>query len=138
MSVTVPELGAILLLLFALGYWLGVASTLTALAGFFGAVLLGDSGWIGRALTDIAMWVARMVGDATGDVLGVSFVAILTIGLGFVYLHDLHPRKSAGKRTAWIGVALGALVVAGATGIPALSGVHSAIVSAAGNVISIL
>lgn len=138
MSVTVSEAGAFLFLLFVIFYWLRIFAVVTAVSGFVAVVLLGTSGWLGRILADVAGWAERLVGTVTADVIGTSLGAGLFIVLAIVFVHDLHPRNQTGKRTAWAGVALGALVIAGVTGIPALSGLHSAITSAASSVISIL
>jgi hypothetical protein len=138
MPITVSELGVLLFVLFALFYWLRIFADLTAVIGLLGVVLIGTSGWIGRVLGDVATWVAHLAGTLTANVLGSAFEAALFIGLAVVFIHDLHPKHQSGRRTQQIGIGLGALIAAGVTGIPALSGVHAAIVSTAGNVISIL
>ena len=138
MSLTVSELGALLLVLFAVFYWLGILPVVTAVIGFIGAVIVGTSGWLGRVAADVAGWVQHLLGTVTADLLGVSFVGILAVILLVIFIHDLSPKKSTGKRTAWIGVALGLLIAVGATGIPALDGLHSAIVSGASSALSLL
>ena len=138
MSLTVSELGALLLVLFAVFYWLGILPVVTAVFGFIGAVLVGTSGWLGRVAVDIGGWVSHFLGDITADLIGVAVVGVLTIILGVIFIHDLSPKKTTGKRTAWVGVFLGFLIAAGATGIPALDGLHSAIVSGASSALSLL
>lgn len=138
MSLTVSEVGALLLIAFLLFHWLRIFATATAILGLVAVVLTGTSGWLGRVLADVTGWVEHLTSTVTANLIGVSFTGALFIGLAIVYVHDLHPRHQAGQRTAFIGVALGALIVAGVTGIPALSGLHSAISSAAGSVVSIL
>jgi hypothetical protein len=44
-----------------------------------------------------------------------------------VFIHDLHPRNQAGKRTGWAGVVLALLLLTGASGISALNHVPSAV-----------
>jgi hypothetical protein len=138
MAITVPEAGVGLLILFAVFYWLGIVPALTAIFGFLGVVLLGGSGWLGHILTAFAGWVDHLTDSALIHVIGASAVFALFLGLGAVFLHDLHPRHQTRRRTAWLGIALGVLIVAGLTGIPVLSGVQAGITSAAGSILSAL
>lgn len=138
MHFTVPEFGAILLVVSGVTFWLKHMHDLSAIAGLVGMVLTGTGGWLGRVLTDTAGWVMQQVGSLTANFLGVAFTAALTIPLAWVFVHDVSPKKKAGARTVYIGWALGVLLAAGLTGIPALNGVRDGIVSAAGNVLNIL
>lgn len=108
--------------------------TLSAWLGFLGVVLLGTTGWIGRTLTDVTGFAERVAGNLGGYLVGSAEIVVIGIFLvaAVHYLHDVLPRKGRGARpaTLYYGVALGAIIVAGATGIPALSGLHQAIVTA--------
>lgn len=136
-GLTPTELGAILLALFAVFYALRIAAKFTAALGLVSVVLIGTTGWIGKALTAAAVWAQHLVGSVTSTVIGATFTGLLFVILAVIYLHGLHPKNATGRHHAWIGVALGALIVAGVTGIPALSGLHSAIVNGASTVTSL-
>lgn len=118
--------GLVLLAVFGTLYFLRFLPTVTAVLGFIGVVLLGTTGWIGGLLTGITNWVVGLVGHAVGTAAGIGIFVILAIVFG----HDLHKDHQTKQRTAWAGIALGALVVAGVTGIPALAGLHNDITNA--------
>jgi hypothetical protein len=123
-------IGVALLGVFGVLYFLGRMPTVTALSGFFGVVLTGTTGWLGRTLADVATWVqVHVVGRLTADIAGSSLAFLATLIIGVIFVHDLHPRHTTGRRTAWLGIALGAIIVAGATGIPALNDLRQQIVS---------
>lgn len=133
MSLTTPELGVLFLLLFAVLHFLGIFATTRAVLVFLGIVIVGTTGFLGRILGDIGTWAQNAFGSITGWALGVSFAAGLFILLALVFVFDVHPKNKAGKRTGWIGIALGVLVVVGVAGIPALAGLRGAIVNLVGN-----
>jgi hypothetical protein len=134
---TTPELGLVLLVLFAVFYWRGILPTVTALAGFLAVILLGTAGWLGRILTDIGTWFTHLTNTATSDIVGAAVPALAFIALIVLYAYDLHPRHQTMSRTAWFGVALGVLIVGGLTGIPALAGLHAGIVHSATHVLQV-
>jgi hypothetical protein len=136
MILSIPAAGLLLLVCFALFSWLRIVPAVTAVIGFLAVVLLGDAGWLGRILTSVAGWTEKLVGSVTVHVIGAAAAFVLFLALAIVFLHDLHPRHSTGRRTAWIGIALGVLVVSGLTGLPFLDGLRAGIVSAAGGVLS--
>lgn len=107
---------------------------LAAWFGFLGVVLLGTVGWIGRTLTDITQFAERHIASLGSYFVGSAEIVIIAIFLVLVvhYVHDVLPRKGRGARpaTMYYGVALGAIVVAGMTGFPALAGLHQQIVAA--------
>jgi hypothetical protein len=138
MDLSVPELGAIFLLLFGIFYWLGIFATIRAVLAFLGVVAVGSGGFIGGLLTSIVNWAQGAAGSVTGWALGVGLPVALTIGLGVVFFYFLHPRNQTSKHTGWIGLALGALVVGGTAGIPALSGLDSGIIQALSSAVSII
>ena len=132
---TPAELGVLSLALFAVFYFLGILATVTAFLGLVAVVLVGTQGWLGRTLVTITAWTQGKIGSITADALGAAFTGALTVVLVVIFIHDVHPKHSAGKRTAWIGVALGAVIVAGTTGIPALSGLRGDITHLATSVL---
>jgi hypothetical protein len=132
-TLTVPELGALFLLLFGVLYFLGIFATTRAVLAFLGIVVVGTSGFIGRMLGDIGAWAQDAFGSVTGWAIGVPLAAGLFIILGIVVVHDLHPKNSASKRTGWAAISLGVLVAIGVAGIPALSGLRGVILSLMGN-----
>ena len=137
MKLTAPEFGVLLLVSFSVFYYLGKFAVFTALAGLLGTVLVGTQGLLGHLLADVAGWANRLVGDVLSNVLGFAVSGILAYVLGVIYIHDLHPKNPTGNRTAWIGIALGALIAGSVTGIPALAGLHSEINRAAASVLSL-
>ena len=121
-------MGAIMLVLFGVFYWLSIFATVRAILAFVGTILLGSSGFIGSGLQTAVQWVVNLGGTASGWAFGVATGGmILTIVTLVIFVHDLHPKKTAGKRTGWAGVALAALLLAGVSGIPALNGVPNSV-----------
>ena len=49
-------------------------------------------------------------------------------------VHDLHPKHGAARRTAYVALGRGALLVAGVTGIPALAPLAAALRSLPANI----
>jgi hypothetical protein len=125
--------GVILLVLFGLFYWLGIFSTIRAIMAFIGTILLATNGFVGHALNVSATWAAHLGGTATGWAFGVALPAVAAIIAGVIFIHDLSPKKTAGKRTGFAGIALAALIVAGVTGISALNHVGSDVVHGVDN-----
>lgn len=136
MHLTVTELGALFLLLFAVTHYLGVGTTVRAVLAFLGVIAVGTAGFLGRIIGDVGGWAQSAFGSVTNWLIGVPLAAGLFIVLGVIFLHDLHPKKTTQKRTGWIGIALGVLVVVGVAGIPALSGLRGAIVHGLGSAVS--
>lgn len=122
MSIGVLGLGLVLAAAFAVFYWLRIFATLTAVLGLIAVVMLGGNGVIGAILIAVMRWLVRLVNDASVWAFGGAITAAVFLFLAVVFIHDLHPRHAAGRRTAHIGLALGLLLVAGLTGFSALSG----------------
>jgi hypothetical protein len=118
-SLSIAAIGLVMLVLFGTFYWLGIFATLRAILAFVGTCLLGGSGFVGDVLTKVADWLAHFSAAATQWAFGAAAAGalILFIPTAVVFLHDLHPKHTAGKRTGWAGVALAALLIAGVSGI---------------------
>lgn len=120
-------IGAILLAVFIVLYLLKKLPTIRALAAFVGTILVFQAGWVGRALGDVATWLAHLSGSATGWAFGAAFIGIPAIVAGIFFVHDVLPKHAASNRTGWAGIVFAALIMAGATGIPALNHVGPAV-----------
>ena len=136
MKLTVSELGVLFLLLFGVFHYLGKFATLRAILVFLGVVAIGSGGFLGRILTDAGRWAQDIFGSLTNWAVGVPVAAGLFIILVIIFLHDLHPKKTAKPRTGFVGLALGVLVVVGIAGIPALAHLHADILHGLGSAVS--
>jgi len=115
-------IGVIMIVLFITFYWLNIFATIRALLAFGGVCILGTTGFLGSVLGHIAEWLANLSASASGWAVGVSVAGLLiTIPTLVVFIHDLHPKHAAGKRTGWAGILLAALLVTGVSGIAALN-----------------
>jgi hypothetical protein len=118
-----PVLGFLMLVLFGIFYYLSIFATVRAVLAFVGTLLIGFSGFIGGFLHSAVTWLVSLGGTASTWAFGVAASgAALTLIVGVIFVHDLMPKHSAGKRTGLAGIALAALLLAGASGIPALNG----------------
>ena len=124
MSLTVPELGALMLVFFALFYWLGIFAKTRAVFAFLGAVAV-TGGAVGRLLSRIVTALAGAGGTLTTWLFGTAVAGVLFIAAAVIFIHDMHPKKGAGKRTGWIALLLGASLATAAVTIPALAPVVS-------------
>jgi hypothetical protein len=127
MSLTVAELGVLLLVLFGIFHYLRILTQTRAVIAFFGAVAVGLTGTVGRIAGAIAGWAQHVAGNIGHWAFGVSASFILFVILVVILAHDLHPKKSATARTGWIALAVGILLVAGVSQIPALAPLVGAI-----------
>ena len=127
MNLTVAELGVLLLVLFGLFHYLGIVAKTRAVLAFLGAVAVGLTGTVGRIAGGVAGWAQHIAGSVGHWAFGVSASGILFVALVVILVHDLHPRKSASARTGYVALAVGVLLVAGVSQIPALAPVVGAI-----------
>ena len=124
-------LGVLCLGLFGIFYWLGIFGTIRAVLAFVGTCLLGTAGFLGGILNTLAGWVASLANSGTGWAAGVAIGGtLLVFGTGIVFVHDLMPKHTAGRRTGWAGIALAAFLLAGASAIPALNAIPSSVTNA--------
>jgi hypothetical protein len=134
-GLSLAALGLVCLVLFATFYWLKIFAATRAILGFIGICLLGLNGVAGGILTTITTWVASLLGVATGALFGVEIGALLLlIPVGVMFIHDLHPKNSAGTRTGWAGIALAVLLVTGVSGFQGLNAIPGAVRTGVTNV----
>jgi hypothetical protein len=117
--ITVSELCVLFLLFWGLFHWLGIFAKTRVLLALLG--VLGIGGFLGRALVWAATWLQHVTGSITGWVFGTAVPAALFLVLAALLIHDMHPRNGATRRTGYLAFAVGAFLVAGVAGIPALS-----------------
>jgi hypothetical protein len=121
MSLTPTELGALLIALSITAYALGRLPKARAVAIFLGVVLLGLSGHLVSIAAKGITILQSLGGTATAWAFGAAVPGLLVAVGGFILIHDVMPKHSAKRRTFWLALALGVIVAAGASGIPALS-----------------
>lgn len=132
-SLSLGAIGVIFLVLFAVFHYLGIFTTLRAILAFAGVCCLGLIGWFGHLLADIVTWGTHLGGTVTATAFGVGVPAILFIVLAVIFIHDLHPKNSASKRTGWIGILVAALLVGGVAGFSTLNSIPSTVRSVVSN-----
>lgn len=120
MILTVAEAGLLCLVLFGLFHWLAIFAKTRAILALLGAVSVGLGGFVGRLLGALGGWVQRVTGVITAWAFGVSLSAVAFIVLAVILVHDLHPRNGATARTGWAALAVGIILAAGVSQIPAL------------------
>ena len=101
-------------------YWLGIFIKIRAVMAFIGTCIV-TGGLFGEILTWIVVHVSDLLGSVAGKAFGVALPGLGVIVLAVIWLHDLHPKKSAKGRTFWIGIALAACLVAGLSSWTALN-----------------
>jgi hypothetical protein len=138
MALTVPELGALLLVFFGIFYWLGIFAKTRAAFAFLGAVAVGTGGALGHLLSRVAAALQNAGGALTAWLFGGTIAGLLFIAAAVILIHDMHPKKGASRRTGWIALLLGASLATAATTIPALAPVASGVNSLLANVTTFL
>ena len=117
---TLLEWGALALVVAFTLYWLGVLPKIQVLLAFIGTCIV-TGGLFGHLLTRAVTLVSNLLGTLTGKIFGAAIPGLLVIVLGILFVHDLSPKKNAGKRTFWVGIALAACLVAGLSSFTALN-----------------
>lgn len=120
MNLTPTELCALFLILSGLLHWLRIFARTRAVLALI--AVAGIGGFVGRALVAVAGWLQHLTGTVTGWALGAAVPAALFIGLAVILVYDLHPNGGGiSRRTSWVAIGAGVLLVAGVSGIPALA-----------------
>ena len=127
MALTVAGLAGLCLVFWVLFAWLGIFAKTRAVLALLAAIGLG--GFIGRALARVAAGGQHLAGTVTAWALGVALPGALFLVLAVILIHDLHPKHAASRRTAYVALGTGVLLVAGVTGIPALAPLTAALQS---------
>ena len=117
---TLLEWGALALVVAFTLYWLGVLPKIQVLLAFIGTCIV-TGGLFGHLLTRAVTLVSNLLGTLTGKIFGAAIPGLLVIVLGILFVHDLSPKKNAGKRTFWVDIALAACLVAGLSSFTALN-----------------
>lgn len=117
---TLLEWGAIALVVAFVLYYLGVLPKIQVILAFIGTCIV-TGGLFGSLLTRAVTLVSNLMGTITGKIFGVAIPGLLVIVLLILFVHDLSPKKNAGKRTFWVGIALAACLVAGLSSFTALN-----------------
>ena len=136
MGLTAAGVAGLCLVFWLLFHWLNIFAKTRAFLALVAAIGIG--GFLGRALLRVVTWLTQLTGTVTGWALGTAIPAALFLVLAALLIHDLHPRKGATRRTGYIALAVGALLVAGVTGIPALAPLASALKSLPANIAGFL
>ena len=133
-SLSATGLGVLMLVLFGVFYVLGIFATVRAILAFVGTCLIGTVGFLGGALHAIALWVSNLAASVTGWAFAAPVGGlVLVVIAGVIFIHDLHPKNSAGKRTGFAGIALALVLIAGVAQIPALNGIPASVRNGVGN-----
>lgn len=122
-SVSLLGLGVTALAVFLSLHWLKILPTVSAGAALLAPVLIGSNGVVGRLIIRFVRWGVGVTGSVTAWAFGDAVIVLAFLFFAIVFIHDMHPRHQTGRRTAVFGLVVGLLLVAGATGIPALAGV---------------
>lgn len=121
MTLTYAEVGVLMLAAFGTFHFLRILHRTRAVLAFVGVCLVGTAGWVGNISSQVIGWAMHTFGSAMTFAFGTAAAAALFLVLVIIFVKDLHPRYGERRpRTAWIGLALGLILVAGASGIPAL------------------
>ena len=90
---------------FVILHWLNIMPKIRAVAALVAGAGI-TAGVIGRVMRAGAAWLTHLAGTATAVLLGAAIPAALAISLLIIFVHDMHPRRKASRRTALIGFAL--------------------------------
>ncbi|MGO9077520.1 MAG: hypothetical protein ACLQDY_00530 [Streptosporangiaceae bacterium] len=126
-SLSLAVIGALCLVAFGVFWFLKIFATVRAILGFVGIILIGTAGFVGHAMTTVGTWVAHLGATVTTWLFGFPVLPAVSLVLVAIFIYDLMPKHTAGKRTGLVGLVLAGMIVAQATGIPALNSVGSAV-----------
>jgi hypothetical protein len=123
-----------MLVLFGVFYWLSIFATIRAILAFVGMCLIGTAGFLGGTLHALATWATHLADSSTAWATGVAVGGTaLVIVTGVIFVHDLMPKHTAGKRTGWAGIALAVLLLAGVSGISQLNSIPAGVQTGVSN-----
>lgn len=91
---------------------------------FLGILAVGTSGRIVGLVARFLAFVMGLIGKLGAQILGYSAATIILVAVVvalFLFLHDMHPKHSAGRGTFWLAVGLAVVISAGLTPIAALN-----------------
>jgi hypothetical protein len=125
MSLTV--IGVLCLVAFLLFDFLRILVKIRTVLGFIGVCIIGTTGWVGHALTWTATELGRLTDMLTGWAFGAAIPVVLLFVLVVFVAHDMHPKKSASRRTGWLAIALAAVLVAGVSGLKAANDIPASV-----------
>lgn len=117
---------------FVVLHWLNIMPKVRAVAALAAGTGI-TAGVIGRVMRAGAAWLTHLAGTATAVLLGAAIPAALAIALLIIFVHDMHPRRKASRRTALIGFALPVLL--STAGITALASIPGGISSTVTNTV---
>ena len=126
--------GVISLVVGIVFYLLGIFPKVQAILAFVGTCIV-TTGWFGHILTKLVVFASNLLGTIIGKVFGIAVAGgvVLVIVLVIYFIHDLHPKNKASKRTFFVGVALAACLVAGISSFQALNGIPAGVRNGVGN-----
>lgn len=139
MHLNVPELGALLLLLFALFYYLKIFAATRAVLALLGVIAISAGGAVGRTLAAVGTWLANAGGSVTAWLFGASLAAVPFIIALVILVHDLHPKGGTpSRRTGWVAILVGATLSVGISAIPALAPVRAGLLSLLSGIVNFI
>jgi hypothetical protein len=103
-------------------FWLGIMPKTQVILGFIGTCIV-TTGLFGTLLAKGVVLVSNLTNALTAKIFGVAVPGLLVVVLGIIFVHDLMPKHSSGKRTFFIGITLAAALGAGLSTIPALNAI---------------
>lgn len=112
--------GAVALVVAFTLFGLGIMPKTQVILGFIGTCIV-TTGLFGSLLTRGVTLVSHLTNTLTGKIFGVAVPGLLVIVLVIVFIHDLAPKHSSGRRTFFIGIALAASLAAGLSSFTALN-----------------
>lgn len=133
---TILEWGGVFLVVAAVLYFLGILPKTQVILAFLGTCIV-TGGLFGSLLTRGALYLDRATNAVTGKLFGVTIPGLLVIVLLIIFVHDLHPRNGASRRTFWVGVALAACLVAGLSTFKTLNQVPASVRTGVSNMSTI-
>ena len=118
----ITEWGVVALVVAFTLFWLGIMPKTQVILGFIGTCVV-TTGLFGTLLEKGVRLVSNLTDAVTARVFGVAVPGLIVIVVAIVFVHDLMPKHSAGRRTFFIGIALAAALGAGLSSFQALNAI---------------